>query len=49
MPMHACPMMSGPGGVVMMIVMGAVWILVLVTLILSIAALVKYMRSGPRS
>lgn len=49
MPMHDCPMMSGPGGTVMMIVMGAVWILVLVALILSIAALVKYLRSGPRS
>ena len=37
-------MMSGP----MMLAMGVLWLLVLAVLVLSIAALVKYLRSGPR-
>ena len=36
--------MEGHG--MMMMVMGAVWILIIVALILGIAALIKYLRSG---
>ena len=36
-------MMNGMGG--MMVVGGIVWILVVVVLVLSIAALIKYLRS----
>ena len=36
--------MEGHG--IMMMVMGAVWILIIVALILGIAALIKYLRSG---
>ena len=36
--------MEGHG--IMMMMMGAVWILIIVTLILGIAALIKYLRSG---
>jgi hypothetical protein len=36
-------MMSGMGG--MMVVGGILWILVVVVLVLSIAALIKYLRS----
>jgi len=32
----------------MMLVGGLIWILVTVALVLSIAALVKYLRSGPK-
>lgn len=42
--MQHCPMMNG--GVVMMLAMGLIWLLVFVLLLLSIAALVKYLRSG---
>ena len=42
-----CPMMMDGGGV-MMIAMGLVWLLILAALLLSIAALIKYLRSGPR-
>ena len=38
-------MVSGP----MMLAMGSLWLLVLAVLVLTIAALVKYLRSGPRS
>lgn len=41
-----CPMMMGHGGAWMMIGMGLVWLLVVVVLLLAIAALVKYLRSG---
>lgn len=41
-----CPMIVGGGGM-MMIGMGLVWLLIVVTLLLGIAALVKYLRSGP--
>ena len=44
--MHGCPMMNGAGGTVMMITMGVIWILVVAALLLSIAALIKYLRSG---
>ena len=42
---YDCPMMEGGGGL-MMITMGVVWILVVAVLVLSIAALLKYLRSG---
>lgn len=38
-------MMSSP----MMLAMGVIWLLVLAVLVLTIAALVKYLRPGPRS
>ena len=41
--MRLCPTMGGGGG---MIMMGVVWILIVVALLLSIAALLKYLRSG---
>ena len=44
--MVGCPMMEGGG--MMMIGMGLVWLLTIVTLLLAIAALVKYLRSGPK-
>ncbi|MBX3562673.1 MAG: hypothetical protein KF780_12785 [Sphingomonas sp.] len=44
--MNDCPGMTGGG--MMMIGMGLVWLLVLAALLLGIAALVKYLRSGPR-
>lgn len=37
-------MMGGP----MMLAMGVLWLLVLAVLLLSLAALVKYLRSGTR-
>lgn len=43
---HGCPMMGGAGGAWMMIGMGIVWLLTIAVLILGIAALVKYLRSG---
>ena len=41
-----CPGMMGSGGGIMMIAMGLVWLLVVALLLLSIAALVKYLRSS---
>jgi ABC-type multidrug transport system permease subunit len=41
-------MMMGHGMMPMMIGMGLIWLLIIVTLVLAIAALVKYLRSGPR-
>lgn len=43
--MNGCPMMEG-GGAMMMIGMGAIWVLIVIALLLSIAALIKYLRSG---
>ena len=41
-----CPMMMGQeSGWMMMVGMGLVWLLIVVTLLLAIAALVKYLRS----
>ncbi|MBA3525847.1 MAG: hypothetical protein H0T82_02850 [Sphingomonas sp.] len=45
MPMD-CNQMTG--GMAMMIAMGLVWLLIVAVLILATAALVKYLRSGPR-
>lgn len=45
--MDGCPMMQGGGGA-MMIGMGLIWLLTVVALLLAIAALVKYLRSGAR-
>jgi tetrahydromethanopterin S-methyltransferase subunit B len=44
--MHGCPMMMGGAGTAMMIGMWIIWLLTLVLLLLGIAALVKYLRSG---
>ena len=45
-----CPMMmmSHGRGWMMMIGKGLVWLLIVIVLLLAIAALVKYLRSGPR-
>lgn len=40
------PMMMHEGSGLMMIAMGVVWLLIVVVLLLAIAALVKYLRSG---
>ena len=40
-------MMEGDGhGMTMMMLMGVVWLLTIVALLLGIAALIKYLRSG---
>ena len=48
MQMDCAQMMGGAGGTMMMIAMGLVWLLIVGVLILAAAALVKYLRSGPR-
>lgn len=48
MEMDCAQMMSGPGGTVMMIAMSLIWILIIALLILGVAALLKYLRSGPK-
>lgn len=48
MQMDCAQMMGGAGGTAMMIGMGLVWILTVALLALGIAALIKYLRSGPR-
>src|SRR3546814_13303385 len=48
MPANCMEMMSGGGGL-MMIGMGLIWLLVIVVHVIAAAALVKYLRSGPRS
>ena len=48
MQMDCTQMMGGTGGTAMMIALGLVWLLILAVLILAAAALVKYLRSGPR-
>ena len=48
MQMDCAQMMGGTGGTMMMIAMGLVWLLIIGVLILAAAALVKYLRSGPR-
>ena len=45
-PMHGCPMMMTGGGRWMMVGMGIVWLLTILVLVLGIAALIKYLRSG---
>jgi len=44
--MVGCPMMGGGWG--MMMGMDLIWLLIIVALLLSIAALLKYLRSGPK-
>lgn len=39
--------MMGGGSWTMMIGMGIIWLLVVAVLVLTIAALLKYLRSGP--
>ena len=46
MQMNCAQMMGGTGGTAMMIGMALVWILLAALLVLGIAALVKYLRSG---
>ncbi len=41
-------MMMECNGMMMMVGMGAVWLLTIAALLLGIAALIKYLRSGPR-
>jgi len=48
MQMDCAQIMGGSGGPAMMIAMGLVWLLIVGVLILASAALVKYLRSGPR-
>ena len=46
--MMNCPMMmNGWGGPWMMIGAGLVWVLTIAVLLIAIAALIKYLRSGP--
>ncbi len=40
-------MMMESSGPMMMIAMGAVWFLIVIALLLGVAALIKYLRSGP--
>jgi hypothetical protein len=44
---YSCQMMAGGGATMMMIGMSIVWLLTIVLLVLGIAALIKYLRSGP--
>lgn len=46
--MMQCPMMMGGGGTFMMIAMGIIWLLTAAVLVLAIAALLRYLRSGPK-
>ena len=48
MQMDCAQMMDGPGGTVMMIGMALIWILIIALLVLGVAALVKYLRSGAK-
>jgi len=48
MNMNCMEMMAGRGGGLMMIGMGLIWVLILAVLLLAAAALIKYLRSGPR-
>ncbi len=45
--MNGCPMM-GHGGMAMMVGVALVWLLTVLALVLAIAALIKYLRSGAR-
>ena len=46
MDVDCANMMSGPGGTMMMVGMGLLWLLIVAVLLLAAAALVKYLRSG---
>ncbi|MDQ3482810.1 MAG: hypothetical protein M3448_05325 [Pseudomonadota bacterium] len=48
MQMDGAQMMSGPSGTAMMIAMSLIWILIIALLVLGVAALLKYLRSGPK-
>lgn len=48
MQMDCAQMMSGPGGAAMMIAMALIWILIIALLVLGVAALLKYLRSGSK-
>ena len=47
MQMDCAQMMGGAGGAIMMIGLALVWLLIIILLVLGVAALVKYLRSGP--
>lgn len=46
--MNCAQMMAGPGGTVMTIGMVLIWILIVALLLLGVAALVKYLRTGTK-
>ena len=46
MQMDCAQMMGGTGGTAMMIGMALTWILIIALLVLGVAALIKYLRSG---
>lgn len=46
MQMDCAEMMGGAGGTIMMVGMGLVWLLIIALLVLGVAALIKYLRSG---
>ncbi len=48
MQMDSAQMMSGPSETAMMIAMALIWILIIAVLVLGVAALLKYLRSGPK-
>ena len=48
MQMDCTEMMGSTEGTAMMVAMGLVWLLIVGVLILALAALVKYLRSGSR-
>ena len=48
MRMDEGQMMDGGGGMAMMMGMGLIWFLIAALLVLGIAALIKYLRSGPK-
>ena len=48
MQMDCAQMMGGAGGTIMMVGMGLVWLLIIALLVLGVAALLKYLRSGAK-
>lgn len=46
MQMDCGHMLGGTGGTAMMIAWGVSWLLIVIVLLLSAAALIKYLRSG---
>ena len=48
MQMDCANMMGGAGGTMMMVGLGLFWLLLIAALLLAVAALVKYLRSGPK-
>lgn len=48
MEMNCAQTMGGMGGTAMMIGMMLIWVLAIALLVLGVAALIKYLRSGPK-